>query len=401
MKKIELQKISLSAYIIFNFAVIAIMSPLRMLGIFDPGELRNFLLPVFLLIFILSIGIVKAFTPKTKLQVFIFIVLLQSSIVGITNDVSFRDYASHLFQLFSAYIMISIGWYYAKNNILDYSFWKKNIDIVLYTTIIASIIILLLLGQGKIGRLYTPAYNFILVASFVGFYNAFKNILVILGLVISNKRGPTISVLIIYLYYFIDVINLKKIKVPKIKNRNIFIVFLISFVGLIFISTSMISDIEYDLGAAEKAYNITIDRINILFEDDQDLEQVSSGRYSEVEAALQDIGWKNYLYGNGAGWTINVDGNDIHNIHFSPISLTAVFGLPFTLFLYISISYTLFKLFLINKKQQLTVIQKMAPLYILGATVHSFTAYSLFIDLLFFFFIGVALKTLQLRKNYD
>lgn len=399
MKKNTLQKITLSLYIIFSFVIIALLSPLRILGLYDPGFLRNGLLPFFILLFIFSIGVTNAFRPKTKLQLLIFFVLVQSSIIGIIDYSSLRDYISHLYQLFSAYIMISVGWMYAKNDILTTEFWEKHSNIVLYTTLFTSVLILLLLGQGRVGRLYTPAYNFIFIASLAGFQNSLKFILIVLGLLVSNKRGPTISVILMYLYYYIDNIT-ARFKRPKLSSKKILAVLITVNLAVTFLLSSMIYKLNYTIPSLENAIDITINRMKVIFSGDSDIDTISSGRYSEINAALEYLNWNNFLIGNGAGWGAIVDGVNIHNIHFTPLSLVVVYGLPLAFTMYLVVGYILISHTFTYKsaKINMSVTQKIAPLYILGATIHSFTAYSLFIDLLFFFFIGVSLYTLR-EKN--
>lgn len=393
------QKSVLTIYIAFNLGIIGLMTPMRILGFFSPGEIRNLFLPILLLLFIICIGIYNTIKPRFIIHYVLFLVLTQSIIIGVINSYKLSNIGSHAFQIVSAYIMLNVGYIFAKSDKLDFEFWKINANFVLLCTAISTAIILYFLSSGQVGRLYTPAYNLIFVISV---YLLFKNKNVyytIILLLLSNKRGPILSVFSMMVYYFFNRIKLK-FKFGKLNYKKILIMSFISFILLSVYTYMKLFSKDFladEIGFLSKAYTITVDRIFELVKGgSENLEANSSGRFVEIDGVVSQMQFKDYVFGKGAGFTLQVEEKVVSNIHLTPLSLTAVYGLPFTIYLYVFLLVLFVKSKFVTKKIEynLSFTEKVAPLYVIGGLVHSFTAYSLFIDLLFFFFIGVMLFTI-------
>jgi hypothetical protein len=151
------------------------------------------------------------------------------------------------------------------------------------------------------------------------------------------------------------------------------------------------------------AIEITSDRMSTLLhggDGDVSLDDISSGRLSEVDAALSQAKWWHWIIGAGAGHNIQVVGAlPVQNIHFSPLSIALVYGTPFAVVLYTTFATLLLKAVVRKDIPQQSVTERMAPLYLLGAVVHSLFAYSLFIDFLVFFFAGVLARNQSVRQT--
>lgn len=387
-------------YILVSQVILPLASPLRVLGVVSPGEIRNIILPPLLILMVLVIGLRTSFLLRSYLHLVLLIVFIISMLVGLPNfmDGYYREYFSHLFQLFSAFVMLNVGWFAV--DLLKDNFWKKTIFFSLISILISTFITLVLLGSGDVGRLYTPAYGFILVAAYSIYYSNLYSVLTMLGLFLSNKRAPMLSVFIIFISYFlVGLFHKKRFKLDFIVKRStFFIIFsvIFSFCSLLFLYGWAKLPENQDNGLA-MAINITTSRLETTLNNDNSDYDITAGRLDEVNIAMSSLNFYDYFLGSGAGWSINVgEDKEVQNIHFTPLSITAVFGAPFALFVYLYFVYIILKSILIKKdgKDNFLIISNIAPYYILGALIHSLFAYSLFIDWLVFFFIGVAQKNI-------
>ena len=397
---------ALGLYICFIMGVLPLMSILRVLRVSEPGELRNLLLPVLLFLLVFAFGFSKILRPKIYLQYILILVFLQSAIVGgAVNEMdSFRSYFSHLFQLGSAYLLIGIGW--QSVNKFGYKFWYRSAVLSLVSVFISSVMILITLSQNNVGRLYTPVFGLIFVMSFSLIYSRNISWLSYIILLISNKRGPIISIVVVHLFSIFSGIwqtrSTKYFAKVLLKTLTVSVVIL---VGL-WISIKWVEDNkQQEDSAIIKAMSITYGRFERLIvgrTQGMSLDAISAGRVDEVEVALKSVKWLAWGIGSGAGWSIVISdqGKIVHNIHTSPLSISIVYGLPFTLFLYgFIVKLLLESISRSVSVERFSVVEKMAPYYLLGALVHSLVAYSLFIDFFFFFFVGVLSHTLKAARN--
>lgn len=112
-------------------------------------------------------------------------------------------------------------------------------------------------------------------------------------------------------------------------------------------------------------------------------------RVREVNAVISDLnsyGLFAWLFGFGSGYYYEiVDSTGLlisaHNAHFSPFGLISTYGLIYTALFYIFILKTIFKY------PNFHLLDKVWRAYVVFALIHSFFAYSLFIDFLLFFAI--------------
>ena len=402
--KISLAKVIFGSYLLLTLVILPLLSPLRALSEIEPGEIRNLILPPLFLTIIFFFGVTRVLKVRLTLHVALIFAFISALLLGIPNFLNQenqREYISHLFQLASAYVMINVGW--LTLNWFEHKYWHRFVALSLAATLASTVFTLGALERGDIGRLYTPAYAFIFIASFSVIYSRKMVILTILGILVSNKRGPIASVLLIFLQNIpTELISIKK---KSVLIRKI----MIGFVSILLfsISTALLvgwySAPERENSGVGRAVNITYNRLSELFAGDssRSLNEVSSGRFEEIERTLDDITGASFIFGSGAGWSIEVgDGKKIQNIHFSPLSITAVFGAPFAIFLYgYLISLIIRGVFRKDDISNLSTAERMGPLYLSGALLHSFFAYSLFIDWLVFFFAGTLARSLHASRR--
>lgn len=391
---------SMGLYLGLIMVLLPLVSILRSLNTISPGEVRNTILPILLFLIMFSFGFKKIIKPRNYLQYIILLIFFQAAIIGglnlVNDDVTLRSYLSHLFQVGSAYIMLGVGW--QAINTFSYRFWKWWTRASLLAVLLSTILILIALGAGDIGRLYTPAYTLIFVMSFSLIYSKKTSMISYGGLLVSNKRGPILSVIIMQLFFSFTSSWKKKNTGEFLIGLMKLIVYFVIGLILLWSVVKWAEDIPSGESAIASAVNITFSRLSI-FEsnDEKSLDDLTSGRLVEINNSLDSAEWDTWIIGSGAGWEVDIGRSDlVHNIHFSPLSIAMVFGAPFAIFLYGSILFSLF--FYSSQRVELkglSTTEKMAPFYVMGGLVHSFTAYSLFIDLLFFFFLGVLLHTLK------
>jgi|GEM_PF-5905526 len=400
----NLRKGLLALYVVLVFCVLPLLSPLRALGVADPGVLRNFLYPPLLFLFIFTFGLVYIAKPRTYFHLlFLFTIALAMSMgfFNLNDSDSVRAYFSHIFQIFSAYVMIGVGW--NLYNKLSDVFWTRLVYMSLFAALISTVVTIKALGDGDVGRFYTPAYGFILTFSFGLVASKKSNLASFFGAIISNKRGVLLSILITLFAYMLARMKAKGVSKKKLIQgvlASVLTVLVMVFGSIIIVNwAGSKANSETAFG---QAVNISYGRIEslLLSSDDKTIDQLSSGRYTEINAAISDLEGIDYVLGSGAGWGIELPGGkEAQNIHFSPLSIVAVFGAPIAVFLYGMLFFLVVRGLFRKDSYGLTLTEKMAPLYLCGAVVHSFTAYSLFIDWMVFFFVGVLTHSLKSTRG--
>ncbi|MCL5043067.1 MAG: hypothetical protein M1440_11575 [Gammaproteobacteria bacterium] len=387
-------------YFYFSSVFLPLLSPLRNLEVLDPGLIRNALLPPLFIALVFSIGLGRVLKPRSGTQFLLVGMFLLGSIVGVQNiiiDESYREYFSHLFQVSSAYVMFLVGWLTFKN--WSEKFWKHFILLALISALISSALTIGALDRGEIGRYYTAAYGFILISAYAANSSSSITLLAVLGSVVSNKRAVVLAIITMLTAKFMGFAGARS----RVLTYRRFISFSLKFVFFALVSVATVLVFvawvnQNPTTGVSKAYNISVNRMIDVVDALQarsGLEEAASGRYQEIEIALGGMNEVNYFIGSGAGWNIQLEnGKNVQNIHFSPLSIAAVYGFPIAISFYAMIIFVYLR-FVFIRRRGLTLTERMAPLYVLGALVHSFFAYSLFIDWLFFFFIGVMSRSVQ------
>ncbi|MBL8370329.1 MAG: hypothetical protein JNK28_02965 [Burkholderiaceae bacterium] len=388
----------LGAYLLLSQVVMPLLSPFRALGLLEPGQIRNMLLPPLFLAIVITLGLREILRIKTALHLVLILGGVQAMIVGLPNLLdgdATRYYFSHLFQIASAYVMLVLGWSMA--NTIEKKFWERFVLMALLATLVSSYFTLAALARNEVGRLYTPAYTFIFVAAYSLAYSNLQTLLVIGGLLISNKRGPMVAVIGMFAVQAAKFAVIRSPEGQGNKPIKMALAFLLAAlaIGAIFATYQWALNLTNITSPIERAVYITMMRLSDLInlaETGRTLDEISAGRLTEVDAALDSLNPLNWLIGSGAGWSVTLpDGPEVQNLHFTPLSLVSVFGLPFTVTLYVLMLAVVVKSFFgMNRSRQSDATRLMAPLYLVGALIHSLFAYSLFIDWLVFFFAGVA-----------
>lgn len=394
--------IILFLYLIFVNLILPLLSLLRVMRLSEPAAVRNIVLIITIFALATTVGFFRVLRPYIWSQIILIFVFLQAIFVGLAHllqDGGLSAYFSHLFQIASFYIMLGIGWYAVDQ--ISNNFWRHASWLAMVGVGLATALIIFLMVTVGVARFYTPAYQLLLPISFYTGNSLLGTLSALLLVLSSNKRSVLIASIFMLIMYFLfkkSIIYQTKFRPTKWLYSGL--IFAAIMLGSSFYLTGSEKQSQFDELPVIRAINITLNRMIGFNSDAKNLDALnsySSSRIEETQLALDSLQWYTWLVGNGAGWSINLGyvGADIHNIHVTPISLLMVYGAPFTIFIYTFLATLTLKLYLNRKKLRDNTTAKVGFLYLIGAVIHSFMAYSLFIDLLIPFFVGTSLKILK------
>jgi hypothetical protein len=214
----------------------------------------------------------------------------------------------------------------------------------------------------------------------------------IIAVFFAGKRAMLIGVIVvIFVYYGL----IRK----KLKSIILFFILFFSLLSSLYISYKE----KIEENPAVSKYKYTIDELssdNFAYNNLDLINIVSGGRISEIEGAFKYFDTPfDFAFGQGAGFTYRwyqVDGLDFEdyhsNVHFTPAGIVSKYGFFFFLFLFIYIFDTLRKTRISVKRYDFLSI--FFYLYVIGALIDSFFAYTLFIEIL----LPIALGYLQAKN---
>ncbi|MBB3763518.1 hypothetical protein [Sphingomicrobium lutaoense] len=390
----------LIVYVAVANLLISALTPLRIAGILDPVELRNPLLIASLGLWVVLGNPFRILKPRFLVQYVLILMIVVSAWRGIENFYNpfyQRNYLSHLFQLGSAYCLLGVG-YHASNQIPKKVWmilgWATVGAVLLSTqTIISS------LERGEVERFYTAAYSLLLPMAFGLLYSRRMAIASFLLLIISNKRAVMLAIAPMFAV-FMKIGPSSHARRRKVTEKLLMLLVGVSVMAsaaalLGFIAGSAGSD----QSGVTRAAQITYERMASSIEvgtGERSLEEIDAGRTFEVQTALDTLDSFELAFGSGAGWTIYLRDHFAQNVHFTPISLTVVFGVFFAVYIYAFLIRTVWRG--MRRTSAPTVAESIAPIYLSGAIVHTLFAYSIFIDFFIFFFAGAVLAGVERDK---
>ncbi|WP_460238825.1 hypothetical protein [Aurantivibrio plasticivorans] len=371
----------LHLYIYFSIVLIPLLTPLRGLGVFEPAYLKFLFLPF--CIFMFSVLLVKSW-KCVSISGFHLVLIVGGALAftvglfGLYKGASLKSFFSHLFQLYSAVVMFCVGRLFQSQG--KKIKFEPLVGVAIISVVLSTLIVVILWQGGYISRYYTAGYTLI----FLGVYGlAYRNSYLwksFLLLLASNKRGPLLA---FSLVWFSSLVSSKRLTVKPV--LLFFLMLLAAFMTLL----SVLEIFEFEkilTSGLITPVTRTIDRLMLLFaaESLSDIWlAVGRARVEEVIIGLESINHISFWVGHGAGWNaVRESEAVIQNIHVTPLSLVVVYGFPFALILYL-------KLFSLSFLRARSSWLRFCKYYLFAALLHSFIAYSLFIDLLVFFVAGV------------
>lgn len=394
---------AVGAYLGFSVVVMPLLAVRRVLGTGEPAEFRNLVLPLLLALMVVAFGALKVLVPRTWLQLLLAAVFVQALTVGALSSNHIeepRNFLSHLYHIGSAYLMIGIGWLSIHE--FGKKYWRNWSVLALVALGISSAQTFGALARGDVGRLYTPAYVLLLVVAYASVYWKRGLLPSILLAIASNKRAVVLAIAVQSMCsWLIGVLarsGWRQIWSAVAKATG---VAMLAGIVVFAIIRWAHSDAASGGGLA-MAVEVSVQRLGALVEfssGSSDLSSLSSARALELEGALDAARWWNWVFGGGAGWSVDVgDGRSVHYLHTSPVSIALTFGLPFSILLYGGFGWVILRSARVAASTD-DPTSAMAPIYLSGALVHSLFTYSLFVDLLVFFFAGVAMRAASSRPN--
>lgn len=230
--------------------------------------------------------------------------------------------------------------------------------------------------------------NFIIPLNTFLISNSPLLIIALLLLLLGRKRGVMITVIIIVSIYTLTTKSMKK--PMKVFLTTLTILFIALFSYIIFDDQSYKKFPEEIQPVVYKFSQLSLVSNNSAFDRENE-----NPRVVEVESALMKLNENPFMYLTGAGpgytyeySTSRVYEKERHNIHISPITLITRYGLLYTIILYGAILYVLVKNF--SKKVLISskFLDKFFYLYLLGALINSFTAFTIYSDYWFIISFG-------------
>lgn len=381
-------------YVWLNLVLFQLLSVLRPFGIFDHSVLLQIINPVVVLIFLIVPGNKYLLVIKDKVQLLLIFGFCAALLVGVQNLIldESRNYFSHVFHSLAGILMYGIG-----KNISTPIFIGKKYRYaciaILATGIITASITILGWRMGNIARFYTSGYSNLLPLIYFMHTSPVGTFITSILIIISNKRGAYLMAIVVISIFLV---NRKKKLSIKIKS----VVKIISIILVIFFG-------YLTIGGGEKItefYNMISQRLESFtkIENIQDLDVASSGRVKEITSSIEGFTPLDWIIGKGFGFTYEVDRGYIitkeHNIHFTPMTLVVRHGLIYTVVFYFLVFVVLRRSYNMLIRSSDRMVLGIPFYYVLGGLIYSFTAYSVYIDLLFFFMFG-HLVTLSKRKS--
>jgi hypothetical protein len=389
----RLERVVLAASL-FAGLFLPLASPLRATVGFEAGTLLPILIPAIVVAFAYTAGPAALYRIR-PFQAMLLLVIIQSMLVGVTNSYPWsvpREFVSHIFQLFSAFILYGCG------HVLAGRLTARSLRRAAMTYglgfVVGSVVTIALLGQGEVPRYYTPSYAALLPLSYTAANGLGLSSALLMGFVFAaNKRAVLVASFALLLASAFIAPNFRMRRRVRSKSRIKILVFAaLPMLSLAWAVT--VADPDSTWGPT-RAIRLSIDRITPSFFSEGATDRTTAGRTSEAEAALESSSGAAILLGGGAGWSFEHNGRRLHNVHISPISLTCVFGLPLVIIVYYHAVTRAVRVL----RRSGPGIERTCALYVIGGLIHSVFAFSLFVDVLFFFLVGAVAKYSESRTT--
>lgn len=375
-------------YLLFSLGVVPAIIYLRSSGVFNSAELTQYVNTATVVALLLT-GPAALRRPRSRFQILLVAVGVQAAMLGLLDfgpEVA-RDFGSHLFQLCSAYVVFNLGAMMGPR--LTSRYWRR----LAVVSMVASIVGLLFTGRGieagTVTRFTAPAPLFSLAYGIVHAAPGLTGGAVLLTF-LSGKRGPIVAVAAVLVAGLLGK-QRARLRVPRGLFKVSIACCVVGFAWIVItVGSGALPEHPNLIQTVARQSYARIDRAYeaLNSRDEGVLDAASSGRVAEVRLVLDKLDPVSVITGRGAGASIQIsESRSRQYTHFSPLSLCFVYGAPFALALYLFIGRELIRA---SRYRARTSPPSLVPYYyLIGAVVGSLFAYSLFVDLLLFFSVGV------------
>lgn len=371
----------------YTLMVRPLLSIMRLTGVFNASMLLQFVNVAVAVCLVVANR--RVLLIRSHFQALLLLVVVQAAVVGIIAqpEIPWRDYLSHLAQLVIAFIMFGAGIIVGPQ--LSRRFWHRLAVLGACSGFVALLIVLAQHSAGNVARYELAAYAFLFVWA-RALAERHLGLALAAGALImmSAKRGVMVAAVVALGAALIFAWQRTERR-PSPARRTLRMFAAAGVVLMLLVLTSPAGQFLSPPERLEMALSLSRERIDFsrdqLAAPEADINLVSSGRLEEIETALETLDPLTALTGRGAGSQIEARGEGVQFLHFTPLSLVMVYGLPLALGLYGFISLQVVKTM---RARHATTLMRTFAIYASAAMAYSLFAYSLFIDLLLFFSLG-------------
>lgn len=221
-----------------------------------------------------------------------------------------------------------------------------------------------------------------------------KIFIALIAILLSGKRAILAAIVPVLLIGFKFKITIKKIGVLVMTCLLVYIIAAVNWETMK--QTAVLSKFTYTVESLSEYWETKdLNTLNIM----------SGRRLQEVMSGLHEFSATDYLFGKGTSYTFDdysidrtkIDREDVANIHFSPASLTASYGLVFMLIFYAVFVRYIRKGFKFAKISQSKTLFTLS-LFCTAIFIESFFAYVLFVIPLFPIAMGLIVNEVNYIK---
>lgn len=379
-------------------------SPLRTFGVFNVQSLNNLLVPlitvVLFFIWLLKLNY-KVYVDRLTLS--LLLMFFQGLIVGIFREANLYYLLSDLFAIFAAlftYNVCSLLQIKVQDMIVLLSRISKLI-VFLSSIVIATDYIITYFFQSYSYLSYGDYLALIPFSYFLFYRNKLLLFLTVGMIFFGAKVGAMISAIGIFFTYLL----LTKARKLSPGILIIIVVILLSFsTFLLYYFRSYEPETHSlfgDIIAKIQGYNyFYYNQANV------NTDNYGAGRMIEITSSLQAFSilpGLPYLFGAGAGFTYEANrfGAEIHNVHLSIVNIFEKHGIILAILFYVEWLRALYKSYKITLRTIDVQAKKLSGVmccFCVGAFIFSFTAFSIFVVLSSWFFLGF-INRLEYQQN--
>lgn len=389
-------------FYIVCMAIMASVGMLRLLDIFNTAVLIRFVVPLcFLFTLVLFHHKLSARFRVNSFILFGFLMCIYGVLIGILRRQDTYFIVADTMTIFIAFVSFFV---FYSNGDFDIKSLENVISFGSYAILIGSLINILIAYAiiAIKGRTFYLAFGDLDMILPMAWFLLKKQkkpfVISVILILMSVKVGAIISMCsVLLLHYFLSKnYSLSKVAIGFVVMFMLFNVCMYygRNVDLGGGTTNVVNDVFSKL----QGYNYYS-----LNESDKNSEDFGGSRVAEIYYSLDKLSQYEmapYLFGAGHGFVY--DGfymgesfEKNHNVHVSPISLLTKYGAVFTALFYCFIFSALgraYKFFYSNKEVR---SYQLMFYFCFGSIVFSFTAYSLFVNLLFWFFLGILMRKIE------
>lgn len=386
------------SFLIFLYCFQAVLNPLRLLSIFNMAYINLFIIYLAgLICFLYYLFHVRMITLIELCMV--AFVLADLAYALTTENEQFKIFTSLIRPLFFLSVV----------KVFSFGFDGGNRGNLVKVSDANALLFSYLIGVSVVGFIYftiggirASATAIALALPFFFFFlNKYyvRAALCVVLFLIGGKLGPFVGVLVA-----LSLILLSSLK------RVLFLACIGVILGSLVMALTYTTDVDFLRIPVLAKLNV-----DVILDGDvspYNLDRfVLGGRLSEAYSAIEGVspsyGLLNWVFGGGLGYTyLWSDFNDVvireanSGVHFSPLAVFCVYGLPFSLLLFSYFGIYLFhsiKILIFSKKNDIANVMWAA--FFVASCVNALTAYSLFTNLMMAVSLGFLQKAIRNRKN--